>query len=114
MLCEITVKYYISVIYSKTTIHQCGKVKYATELGHLCGSVLPFLVTMSCRIRLLTVEHIPLCTAKQLGSSITKLVHLYARGSFVILIVLMDQEFEKLLMKYPNSKSIPPQHMSMW
>ena len=38
MLCEITVKYYISVIYSKTTIHQCGKVKYATELGHLCGS----------------------------------------------------------------------------
>ena len=51
----------------------------------------PFLVTMSRRIRLLTVEHIPSRTAKQLGSSITKVVHFYAQGGFVINTVLMDQ-----------------------
>ena len=39
---------------------------------------LPLLVTMSRRIRLLTVEHTPSRTAKELGSSITKVVNLYA------------------------------------
>ena len=35
--------------------------------------------------------------AKQIGSSITKVVNLYARGGFVINIVLMDQEFDKIV-----------------
>ena len=63
---------------------------------------LPFLVTMSCRIRLITVEYTPSRTAKQLGSSITKVVHLYAIGGFVINIVLMDQEFDKIFDEVPK------------
>ena len=57
----------------------------------------PFLVTMYCRIWLLTVEHTPSRTAKQLGSSITKVVNFYAWGGFVINTVLMDQEFDKIV-----------------
>ena len=38
----------------------------------------PFLVTLSCRIRMLTMEHTPSRTAKQLGSLITKVVNFYA------------------------------------
>ena len=62
----------------------------------------PFLVTMSCCIRMLTVEHIPSHTAKQLGSSITKVVHLYAQGSFVVNTVLIDQEFDKIVNEVPK------------
>ena len=63
---------------------------------------LPFLVTMSRRIWLLTVEHTPSRTAKQLGSSITKVVNLYAWGGFVINTVLMDQEFDKIVDEVPK------------
>ena len=63
---------------------------------------LPFLVTMSCHIRLLTVEHTPSRMAKQLGSSITKSVILYARGIFVTNIVLMDKEFVKIVDEVPK------------
>ena len=52
--------------------------------------------------------------AKHLGSSITKVVNLYARGGFVIIIVLMDQEFDKIVNEVPKLKSIPPQRVSMW
>ena len=48
------------------------------------------------------MEHIPSRTAKQLGNSLTKIVNLYARGGFVLNVVLMYQEFEKNVDKVPN------------
>ena len=51
----------------------------------------PFLITLSRRIILLTVENIPSCTAKQIGSSLTKVVNLYSRGGFGMNMVLMEQ-----------------------
>ena len=43
------------------------------------------------------MEHIPSHTAKQLGNSLTKIVNFYSRGGFVVNVVLMDQEFEKIV-----------------
>ena len=61
--------------------------------GVMLVNSMSLLVTLSRRIRMLNVEHIPSCTAKQLGSLLTKIVHFYARGGFVVNVVLMDQEF---------------------
>ena len=56
-----------------------------------------FLVTLSRDIRLFTAEHVPSRTAKQLGSSLMKVVQqLYGRGGYVVNCILMDLEFEKV------------------
>ena len=56
-----------------------------------------FLITLSRRIRLFTAEHVPSRTAKQLGSSLMKVVKgLYARNGYVVQTILMDLEFEKV------------------
>ena len=55
-----------------------------------------FLVTLSPKIKMYTIEHIPTRTAKQLGSSLMKVVQLYARGGFTVNVALMDMEFEKV------------------
>ena len=55
-----------------------------------------FLMTLSRRIRLVTAEHIPTRTAKQLSSSLDKIVRLYTRGGFTVKVILMDQEFDKV------------------
>ena len=54
------------------------------------------LVTMSRNIRLYTAEYIPTRTAKQLTESILKVTRTYARGGFIVRLVLMDGEFEKV------------------
>ena len=56
----------------------------------------PFLVTFSWKIRLRTAEHIPNRTAASLVSSLSKIIQMYAKGGFVVNLVLMDQEFDKL------------------
>ena len=45
---------------------------------------VPFLVTLSQKIQLFTVEFIPSRTDAQLSIHLTKLVKLYARGGFSI------------------------------
>ena len=56
---------------------------------------IAFLTTLSRDIRLFTCEHVPSCTAKQLSKLFKKNVQLYARGVFIIHVILMDMEFEK-------------------
>ena len=53
-----------------------------------------FLVTVSRDIRLFTAEFLPSRTANQLSSSLNNIVKFYARGGFVVCLVLMDMEFE--------------------
>ena len=48
------------------------------------------------------MEHIPSRTAKQLGNLLTKIVYLYSRGDFVVNVVLMDQEFDKIVDEVTN------------
>ena len=52
---------------------------------------ISLLITLSRRIRLLNVEHIPSRTSIQLGISLTKIFNLYSRRGFVVNVVLMDQ-----------------------
>jgi hypothetical protein len=57
---------------------------------------LPFLITQSRGIRLLTIEFLPSSTAEQLSKSLLKIARLYRRGGFMIRTCLMDMEFECL------------------
>ena len=61
---------------------------------------IPFFITRSRDIKLITTEYIPSRTAKQLSSSLTKIVKVYARGGFIVRLVLMDMEFEKIKDEY--------------
>jgi hypothetical protein len=62
-----------------------------------------FLVTLSRDIRLVTAEFTPSCTAKQLGSSLMKVVRgMYERNGFVVNAILMDLEFEKVKDECPQ------------
>ena len=51
---------------------------------------IPFLVTFSRNIILITCEYVPTRTAGQLAKSLMKILKLYARGGFVTRLVLMD------------------------
>ncbi len=55
-----------------------------------------FLTTLLQKLRLAIVEQLPTHTARQLNSSLTRIVQLYARTSFILIAVMMDQEFDKI------------------
>ncbi len=57
---------------------------------------VPFLVSMARGLNLVTAEHMPTRTAKQLAAGIVCVMDLYSRGGFHVGTVLMDNEFEKL------------------
>ena len=59
-------------------------------------SSIPFLVTFSRKIKMITSEYVLSRTAQKLANSLTKIVNTYARGGFVIYLALMDMEFEKV------------------
>jgi hypothetical protein len=58
---------------------------------------LPFFVTMSRDIKIVSVEFLPSRTAEQLRSSITKVIYIYRRGGYMVRTCLMDMEFEPLV-----------------
>ena len=59
-------------------------------------SSIPFLVTFSRKIKMITAEYVPSRTAHQLANSLTKIVNTYARRGFLIDLALVDMEFEKV------------------
>ena len=63
---------------------------------------VPFLVTLSRKIRLLTVEFLPSRTAAKLSEYLVKVSKLYARGGFTVRTILMDQEFDKVTDRVPT------------
>ncbi len=62
---------------------------------------VPFLVSASCEINLITVEYTPSCTAKLLADKIKRIIDLYSRGDYQVGTILMDNEFEKLISLVP-------------
>ena len=64
---------------------------------------LPYLITLSRKIYFFTAKYIPTRTAEQLSSSLNKTVKLYARNEFVVNVVMMDMEFEKVSEKIGNT-----------
>jgi hypothetical protein len=57
---------------------------------------IAFLTTLSKKSRLATVEQLPLCRATQLSNLSTEIVRLYACTGFIVRIIMMDQEFDKV------------------
>jgi hypothetical protein len=57
---------------------------------------LPFFITQSRGIRMLTIEFLPNRTKEQLNKSLLKIARLYRRGGYVVRTCLMDMEFECL------------------
>ena len=49
-----------------------------------------------------TTEHLPSCTANWLDRSVKKVVNVYRRGGFVVQLILMDGEFEKVREEMPD------------
>jgi hypothetical protein len=57
---------------------------------------VPFLVSVARGLNLVTAEHMPTRTAKQLAAGIIRVMDLYSHGGFQVGTVLMDNKFEKL------------------
>jgi hypothetical protein len=57
---------------------------------------VPFFVSVARGLNLVTAEHMPTRTAKQLAAGIVRVMDLYSRGGFQVGTVLMDNKFEKL------------------
>ncbi len=53
------------------------------------------MVTISRKIRLQTAEHLSTPTAESLTNSLKRVINLYARGGYIVDLIMMDQEFEK-------------------
>ncbi len=65
-------------------------------------SGLPFLVTLSRRIRYITVQFVPRRTAGELANALKMVIGLSRRAGFVCQTALMDGEFEKVKTKLLN------------
>jgi hypothetical protein len=61
-----------------------------------------FLITMSRRIKFMTAEHVPVCTAKSLAKHIDQVINIYAQAGFIVRTILMDREFEKVKAVVPR------------
>ena len=57
---------------------------------------VPFLVSTSRNINLITIEHAPHRKAPQLGHLLQRITKVYARAGFWVRTILMDNEFEKV------------------
>jgi hypothetical protein len=63
---------------------------------------LPFLVTSSRGISLVTIEYLPSRTAKYLVHTLRRVFRVYGTGGYVIQTTFMDIEFEKLKPMLPE------------
>ncbi len=63
---------------------------------------LPFLVTYSQGLSLVTIEHLQSRTTKRLVHTLERVFRIYATAGFVIQTALMDMEFEKLKSMMPH------------
>jgi len=63
---------------------------------------LPFLVTSSRGINLVTIEYLPSRTAKCLVNILSRVITIYDTAGFIVQTSLMDYEFECLKTLMPN------------
>jgi hypothetical protein len=71
-------------------------VTMAADIFFVNGT--PFLVMLSRNIKFVTVEHLPVRTAKALVKHIEQVLHVYGCGGFNVrtILMLIDGEFEKI------------------
>ena len=91
--------FYVSIPPNLIDLH-----KYVTLVGDVMFvNGIPFLVTMSRRIRFITVQHVPDRKASALANVMKQVMNLYSRAGFVCQTALMDGEFEPLKAKLVGS-----------
>ncbi len=56
----------------------------------------PFLLTVVRRLKFVTEEHVPVRMATNLSKHIKRVLEVYKRAGFIVRIILMDGEFEKI------------------
>ncbi len=66
---------------------------------------IPFLMTLSGSIRLITAEFLPSHTAAHRSISLSKAVKSYSQGGFVVYLVLMNMEFENVNDKFNKGRN---------
>ncbi len=63
---------------------------------------LPFLVTSSQGLSLVTIEYLKSKTAKRLIDTLERVIRIYRKAGFIVQTALMDMEFEKLRENFPS------------
>jgi hypothetical protein len=63
---------------------------------------VPFLVSVSRGINLITAEFTPVLTAKNLAANIKHILQVYMRGGFKVSTLIMDNEFDCLVPLLPQ------------
>ena len=57
---------------------------------------IALLLTVAIKLKFVTVEHIPVHTAKSLVKHIKRVLQVYDRAGFTVRYMMMDGEFEKV------------------
>ena len=57
---------------------------------------ISFLLTVAIKLKFVTVEHTPVCTAKSLVKHIKRVLQVYNRAGISVRYIMMDGEFEKV------------------
>ena len=57
---------------------------------------IAFLLTVSTKLKFVTVEHIPVCTAKLLVKHIKRVLQVYDRPVCTVRYIMMEREFGKV------------------
>ena len=57
----------------------------------------PLLITMSCSIKFVTVEHVPTHTSKKLIKYLKRVMKIYSHISMIVETVIMNMEFYKTI-----------------
>jgi hypothetical protein len=84
---------------SRAILEQHPRVTLAVDVMFVNG--VPFLVSISQGINLVTAEHMSSHTAKQLAAGIRCIMDLYSHGGLQVGTMLIDNEFEKLRVLIP-------------
>ncbi len=63
---------------------------------------LPFLVTSSRGLSLVTIEYLPSRTTKLLVHTLQRVFRIYGTARFVVRVAMIDMEFERLRDTLPN------------
>ena len=69
-------------------------ISIASDVFFIVG--IAFLLTVAIKLKFVTVEHTPVCTAKSLVKHIKRLLQVYDRAGFTVRYIMMDEEFEKV------------------
>jgi hypothetical protein len=61
-----------------------------------------FLLTVTRRIKFMTMEHVPVRTVRSLSKHLKRVLEVYGHAGFVVRTILMDGEFEKIKSLMPS------------